>query len=83
MDIAEQVEQLRRDGARARQRHAAATAGLAEAQTRERLAAEELRAEFGAGTLAEAEELRAQLQAQVEAEAAQVSRHLQAAGGAQ
>lgn len=82
MDIAEQVGQLRRDGALAARRHATAAAGLAEAQTRERLAAEELRAEFGAGTLAEADALAAGLRAQVEAEAAQVRESLQTTGRA-
>jgi hypothetical protein len=82
MDIAEQVAQIRREGQQAVQRHAAAAAGVAEAETRAQLAAEELRAEFGIGSLAEAEAALAQARNQVEAEAAQVRAQLQAAGGA-
>jgi RNA-splicing ligase RtcB len=75
-DIAQQVARLRREAEEAGRRHAAAAAGVAEAETRERLAAEELRAEFQADGLEDAERLLALLRQQVAAEAANVEEQL-------
>lgn len=72
------IEQLRRDVTGAQQRHAAATAGVTGAEARAEAAREELKAEFGVGTVGEAEALLAQLRQQVEERAAEVRAHLEA-----
>jgi len=83
MDIDAEVTQLKTAVAAAQQRHARAEAGAVTAEGRAAAVTEELRTEFGVGTLEEARNLLAQLASQVEARTAEVRRRLAQAGGAQ
>ena len=77
--MAPDIEQLRQAVTGAQERHAAAVTGLARAEARTAAVTEDLRTEFGIGTLAEAQARIAELQAEVDAEAAAVSAQLEAA----
>lgn len=72
------IEQLRQDVTDAQRRHAAAAAGVTGAEARADALREELRAEFGVGTLGESQALLAQLRRQVDERAAEVRAHLEA-----
>jgi len=83
MDIDAEVARLKDAAAAAQQRHARAEAGAVVAEGRAAAVIEELRTEFGVGTLEEARKLLAQLGQQVEARSAEVRRLLAQAGAPQ
>jgi hypothetical protein len=83
VDIEQTVVALRKDVTAARQRHAGATAGAAQAAARAEAVREDLQAEFGVSTVAQAQEQLAALERQLEDEAAAVRSQLEQAGEAQ
>lgn len=76
--MATDIEELRRDVTDAQRRHAAAVAGVTGAEARAEAVREELRAEFGVGTLEESRALLLRLRRQVDERAAEVRAHLEA-----